>query len=71
MSFQGRQISRHVVHVGVGEDQQQVAMPLERILHLHGWDIAIAAEGPRRAVGQADRDQEIVDPQQAAFDLLT
>ena len=53
--FQGRQISRDVVHVLVGVDRRQRAVGLERIAHLDARAGALPREAADGAVGQCQR----------------
>ena len=71
MSFQRDHVSRHIVHVLVGVDAEQLAMPFERIRELDFRHVPVAAEAANRSVLLQQRHDEIVDPQQASFDLLT
>jgi hypothetical protein len=58
------------MNVFVGISGDQFLMGFQRIAHFHLRHIAIATEGPLRAVRPCQRDQKIVDADQPALRLL-
>ena len=59
------------MHVLIGQDRQEIAVPLEGIANLDLRSRAFTAKTAFGAIGLHQRDDEIVQATKLTFDLLT
>src|SRR5215469_16229021 len=69
-SFERRQISSEIVHVGIGELRHEIDMGLQRVGDLDFGYAVLSGPGFGRSVAEAKRHVKIGDAQRRAFDAF-